>query len=117
MAVDVPVGRAGAPHARNVEVQRGREVFDGDRRGPQGRAAIAAMIGGPMLYLLGIALFKWVCNERLGPPLSHCAGIVLLALLIPAALSHMLSPLMLGTATTLVLVVVAVWETIALRRS
>jgi len=83
----------------------------------EGRAAIAAMIGGPMLYLLGIALFKWVCNERLGPPLSHCAGIVLLALLIPAALSHMLSPLMLGTATTLVLVVVAVWETIALRRS
>jgi len=82
-----------------------------------GHAPIAAMIGGPMLYLLGIALFKWVCNDRLGPPLSHCAGIVMLALLIPAALSHVLSPLMLGTATTLVLVIVAVWETIALRRS
>ena len=82
-----------------------------------GHAPIAAMIGGPMLYLLGIALFKWVCNDRLGPPLSHCVGIVMLALLIPAALSHVLSPLMLGTATTLVLVIVAVWETIALRRS
>jgi len=85
--------------------------FEGD-----GRAAIAAMIGGPMLYLLGIALFKWVCNDRRGPPLSHCAGIALLALLVPAALMHLLSPLMLGTATTLVLMFVALWETAALRR-
>jgi low temperature requirement protein LtrA len=85
--------------------------FEGD-----GRAATAAMIGGPMLYLLGVALFKWVCNERRGPPLSHCAGIVLLAALVPAALAHLLSPLALGAATTLVLVIVATWETIALRR-
>ncbi|HEY1141432.1 MAG TPA: low temperature requirement protein A [Lysobacter sp.] len=85
--------------------------FEGD-----GRAAMAAMIGGPMLYLLGVALFKWVCNERRGPPLSHCAGIVLLAALIPAAMAHLLSPLALGAATTLVLVIVATWETIALRR-
>ena len=85
--------------------------FEGD-----GRAAIAAMIGGPMLYLLGIALFKWVCNDRRGPPLSHCAGVVLLAALWPVALAHLLSPLALGTATTLVLVIVATWETVALRR-
>jgi len=85
--------------------------FEGD-----GRAAIAAMIGGPMLYLLGVALFKWVCNDRRGPPLSHCAGVVLLAALWPVALAHLLSPLALGTATTLVLVIVATWETVALRR-
>jgi low temperature requirement protein LtrA len=86
--------------------------FEGD-----GRAATAAMIGGPMLYLLGVALFKWVCNERRGPPLSHCAGIALLAALIPAALAHLLSPLALGMATTLILMIVATWETIALRRA
>ncbi|WP_342316171.1 low temperature requirement protein A [Lysobacter sp. FW306-1B-D06B] len=86
--------------------------FEGD-----GRAAIAAMIGGPMLYLLGVALFKWVCNDRRGPPLSHCAGIVLLAALAPAALAHLLSPLALGMATTLILMIVATWETIALRRA
>lgn len=85
--------------------------FEGD-----GRAAIAAMIGGPMLYLLGVALFKWVCNERRGPPLSHCAGIVMLAALAPIALAHLLSPLALATATTLVLMIVATWETLALRR-
>ncbi|MBU8977596.1 low temperature requirement protein A [Lysobacter sp. MMG2] len=86
--------------------------FEGD-----GRAAIAAMIGGPMLYLLGVALFKWVCNDRRGPPLSHCVGIVLLAALAPAALAHLLSPLALGMATTLILMIVATWETIALRRA
>ena len=88
------------------------EHFEGD-----GRAAMAAMVGGPMLYLLGVALFKWVCNERRGPPLSHCTGIVLLAALMPLALAHLLTPLALGTATTLILVIVAAWETIALRRA
>jgi len=86
--------------------------FQGD-----GRAAIAAMIGGPMLYLVGIALFKWVCNDRRGPPLSHCAGVVMLAALAPVAFAHLLSPLALGTMTTLVLLIVAAWETIALRRA
>ncbi len=85
--------------------------FEGD-----GRAAMAAMIGGPMLYLLGVALFKWVCNDRRGPPLSHCVGIVLLAALVPAALAHLLSPLALGAATTLILMIVAAWETVSLRR-
>ncbi|MDI9237680.1 low temperature requirement protein A [Lysobacter sp. LF1] len=81
-----------------------------------GRAAMAAMIGGPMLYLLGVALFKWVCNERRGPPLSHCAGIVLLTGLVPVTIAHLLSPLALGMATTSILMLVAIWETIALRR-
>lgn len=86
--------------------------FEGD-----GRAAMSAMIGGPMLYLLGVALFKWVCNDRRGPPLSHCTGIVLLAALIPVALAHLLSPLQLGIATTLILMIVATWETVAVRRA
>ncbi|HEY5850362.1 MAG TPA: low temperature requirement protein A [Lysobacter sp.] len=80
-------------------------------------AGIAAIIGGPALYLVGNALFKWVSHDRRSPPLSHCAGVLLLAALAPAAYSHLLSALALGVATTLILVLVATWETIALRRS
>jgi low temperature requirement protein LtrA len=86
--------------------------FEGD-----GRAAAAAVVGGPLLYLVGVALFKWVVNDRRAPPLSHCAGMVLLAALMPVAQAHLLSPLALGAATTLVLLMVATWETIALRRT
>lgn len=80
-------------------------------------AAIATILGGPALYVAGNALFKWVSNDRRGPPFSHCVGLALLAALTPLAYSHAFSPLILGTATTTVLVIVAVWETIALRRA
>ena len=71
---------------------------------------------GPALYLLGNALFKWVSNDRKLPPLSHLAGLLLLAALVPMALAWHLSPLMLGTSTTAVMVLVAAWESLALRR-
>ena len=47
-------------------------------------------------------------------PLSHLVGLALLGLLAVAATST--SPLFLGVATSVVLVVVAVWEMVALRR-
>jgi low temperature requirement protein LtrA len=78
--------------------------------------AIAAILIGPALYLAGNACFKWVSNDRRGPPFSHCAGLLLLAALTPIAYSHALSPLALGAATTAIMVIVAAWETIALRR-
>ncbi|HEY0231123.1 MAG TPA: low temperature requirement protein A [Dokdonella sp.] len=77
-------------------------------------AAIAAILGGPALYLIGNALFKWVTNDRRGPPLSHLLGIVLL--LVAAPFVHALSALALAAFTTAVLMLVAAWETIALRR-
>ncbi|MEH6421844.1 low temperature requirement protein A [Pseudomonas sp. CGJS7] len=80
-------------------------------------AGIAAIVGGPALYLLGCALFKWVTNTRRFPPVSHCAGLLLLAALGLAAAPLHLSPLWLGAATTLVFVIVAGWETAALRRA
>jgi low temperature requirement protein LtrA len=80
-------------------------------------AGLAAILGGPALYLVGNALFKWASYERRTPPLSHCAGLVLLAVLTPIAISLHLSALAVGVATTAVLVMVAVWETIALRRA
>jgi low temperature requirement protein LtrA len=79
-------------------------------------AGVAAILGGPALYLAGNLLFKWVTNDRRGPPLSHLAGLLLMLALVPAALSFHLSALALGAATTVVMMLVAAWETLALRR-
>ena len=79
-------------------------------------AGILVILGGPLVYLLGNMLFKWTTNTRRTPPLSHMAGVALLLLLaIPAAM-HLLSALALGALTSAVLVLVAAWEWIALRR-
>jgi len=78
-------------------------------------AGIIVIIGGPWLFLLGCALFKWVMADRLLPPLSHLAGLVLLLGLLPLALNHLFSALVLGSLTTAVMVLVAAWESWALR--
>ena len=79
-------------------------------------AGICAMLGGPILYLLGNALFKWVSSDRSGPPLSHVLGILMIMALIPMAFGRLYTPLILACITTGVLVLVAVWEHMALRR-
>lgn len=79
-------------------------------------AGIAAIIAGPALYLLGNALFKWVTRDRRWPPLSHLAGLAMLGGLCGVVAWRPPSALVLGTATTGVLLVVAAWETVALRR-
>ena len=66
---------------------------------------------------MGSALFKWVMNDRRMPPFSHLVGLAALALIGWAAYTHLLSALALGTSTTGVLVLVALWESIALRRA
>lgn len=73
--------------------------------------AIGAVLGGPALYLVGTSLFKWTAYGRL--PLSHLAGLVLLAALLPVA--PLIPALAFGAAATLVLVVLAAWESLALR--
>jgi low temperature requirement protein LtrA len=78
-------------------------------------AGVLAILGGPACYLLGVASFKWVTNDRRTPPLSHMVGLGMLALLAWPALTHMITPLVCGIATTLVFAVVAYWETMALR--
>src|SRR6187401_1460856 len=70
-------------------------------------SAAAALLGGPALYLAGNIFFKRASAKYY--PLSHLVGLGLLLLLAPVALS--LTPLALGTATTAVLIMVAVWET------
>jgi low temperature requirement protein LtrA len=75
-------------------------------------ARALVLIGGPMMYLLGCALFKKTVNQT--PfPLSHLVGLGLLVMLIAPAL--VLSSLLLSISTTVVLIIVAVWETWALR--
>jgi low temperature requirement protein LtrA len=73
----------------------------------------AVLLGGPALYLLGNMLFKRLSASNM--PLSHLVGLALLALLTPAAL--LMTPLLLSSATTAVLMLVAAWESISLRPS
>jgi low temperature requirement protein LtrA len=69
------------------------------------------VLAGPALYLFGNILFKRIMTAR--PALSHMAGLAMLALLIPAVPTA--SPLLLSAAATLVLVIVAAWESWSLR--
>lgn len=74
------------------------------------KTALSVLVG-PALFLFGNILFKRTTIER--PALSHMIGLALLVLLIPAA--QALSPLLLSAASTAVLLIVAVWETVSLR--
>jgi hypothetical protein len=56
-------------------------------------------------------------NDRRLPPLSHLDGLLLLAVLAPLAFAHHFSALGLGIATTSVMILVAAWESLALRKS
>jgi low temperature requirement protein LtrA len=74
------------------------------------------LVCGPVIYIVGTALFKWVTNDRRAPPLSHVAGIALLIALSPAVIRHSVTPLAATILTMLILIVTATWEGIALRR-
>ena len=69
--------------------------------------AALALLGGPFLYLGGNVFFKRASAKYY--PLSHLVGLAMLVLIAPFAL--LMTPLALGTATTAVLITVAVWET------
>jgi len=100
------------PIAGIVVVAVGDELVlahpDGETHGP----AAAVLLLGPILYLLGVLLFKRAAIGRWRR--SHLAGLILLAVL--AFVTSFLSPLALGAATTLVLVIVGIWESVSLRR-
>ncbi len=80
---------------------------------PEGHSdikAVLSMIGGPLLFLVGTILFKRSVRGIF--QLSHMVGIGLLIVLISFA--HSLSPLMLSSATTIIMLIVAAWEAISL---
>jgi low temperature requirement protein LtrA len=72
----------------------------------------AAIVGGPALYLVGNALFKRLSTSNL--PLSHIAGLALLAVLAPTAM--ITTPLVLSAGTTAILTIAAAWEWLSLGR-
>ena len=76
-------------------------------------AAIAALLGGPALYLFGNMIFKR--TTAIYYPLSHMIGLALLAVVAPFAFS--LTPLALSLVATGTLVLVAGWELVSLRET
>jgi low temperature requirement protein LtrA len=89
----------------------GDELLLAHPDGHSGAKEMLSMIGGPVIYLIGVILFKRSIHGRL--QLSHLVGIGLLLLLVPVASS--LTPLLLATAATIVLLIVAGWEAWSLR--
>ncbi len=88
----------------------GDELVLAHPTGSTGTGTAAVLLGGPALYLLGNLLFKRATADR--PALSHMVGLGLLAVLSPLAM--VVQPLTFSAATTAVLVLVAVWETLSL---
>jgi low temperature requirement protein LtrA len=73
--------------------------------------AIAVILGGPALFLIGVGFFKKTFAPHF--PLSHMVGLGLLLVLVPIA--FFLEPLSLGALAMLALIVTAIWETRSLR--
>jgi low temperature requirement protein LtrA len=71
---------------------------------------VLSAIVGPLLFLIGTILFKHTVRGWL--QLSHIVGIAALAVL--AWFAGELSPLWLSILTTVILLIVAVWETVSL---
>ena len=71
---------------------------------------IVSTIGGPLVFLIGTILFKHAIRGF--PQLSHGIGITLLLVLWWFAAD--LSPLWLSVASTVIMIVVAVWESVSL---
>ncbi len=74
--------------------------------------ALFAVVGGAILYLVGNILFKRAIVGRL--PLSHLAGLAALIGLL--FVGSQMTVLTLSIITTVILVIVAIWESISLRQ-
>lgn len=71
-----------------------------------GTAQVAILLAGPAIYLLGSAVYKRVVYGAL--PVSHLAGVSMLLTLVPVA--FVTDMLVVGSLTTVVVLVVSVWE-------
>lgn len=81
--------------------------------GPISNVTAVVLILGPAIYLLANALYKRLVYRRF--PLSHLVGLIALAVLTPIA--YLTDLLMVNGLTTLIMVVVAVWESISRGRT
>jgi low temperature requirement protein LtrA len=80
---------------------------------PRGHAElplVAFGCGGLAIYLLGVGCFKRIAHPDGRFPLSHLAGLALLAPLALWAWAAHAAPLLLGSLLVTVLIIVAIWE-------
>ncbi len=71
---------------------------------------ILVVCGGPLLFLVGNQVFKWMTADRPMPPLSHFIGSgLLVAVGIGGWVAH-LDPLTIGALASAALIITAVWE-------
>jgi low temperature requirement protein LtrA len=75
---------------------------------------LAVAIGGPVLFLMGCALFKRVSSSLQYLPLSHGVGQVLLTVLAITAWATEMSVLATGAWATAILILTSVWEWLSL---
>ena len=76
-------------------------------------APILTIVGGPALYVVGNMLFKRVAYGRL--PLSHMVGLALFVAL--GVVAPLLDPLPISALSTIILVVIVIWENMSLKSS
>jgi low temperature requirement protein LtrA len=70
---------------------------------------LITIVGAPVLFLLGNGLFKWLSAPNF--PFSHMIGLALLIVTwVAETVFHVFTPLALSILTTLLLVVVGIWE-------
>src|SRR5690606_3124050 len=78
--------------------------------GYAGKPLVAFLCGGLAVYLLGVGFFKRVAHPRGRFPLSHLAGLYLLAPLVLWAWLVEMPALRLELLAVSVLIAVAIWE-------
>ncbi len=71
---------------------------------------ILVACGGPLLFLIGNQVFKWMTADRPMPPLSHFIGSGLLLAVGIAGWAAHLNPLTIGALAAVALIVTGVWE-------
>ena len=93
-----------------VVVAVGDELVLAHPSGHSDAKTVLSIVGGPLLFLVGMILFKHTIHGRW--QLSHMVGIAALVVLAP--FGHHLSPLILSSITTAILLIVGAWEAISI---
>lgn len=74
------------------------------------RVYLLSACGGPILFLFGNQMFKWVTSDQRYPPLSHFVGNILLGTVAVAAYFAQWQTLTVGLMATASLIFAAQWE-------
>lgn len=93
-----------------VVVAVGDELVLAHPSGHSDAKTVISIVGGPLLFLVGVILFKHTIHGRW--QLSHLVGIAAFVALAP--FGHLVSPLILSSITTAILLVVAAWEAVSI---